>query len=387
VGDTEEKLSSVVYSMANPVLVVDEAGRFVMLNAAAGELFRLSNVFEVGQPVAGKLGNPELEELLTGGDDTSADVAVEPPDAEPRVFRATVRNVRSSRGRVLGRLLALDDVTADRESEQLKADFVAVIGHELRTPLTIMKGYIHTLARRGSELDEEKRFRAHEALMTNVSRLERLIEDLLFVSAIERRRVRLDLEPCDLCALADTHAGERVSVRHPRRAVEANADRAKVDQVLRHLIDNALKYSEGPTAIEVAERADGMVEMAVSDSGPGIFSGDIPRVFDRFRQIDGTTTRAHGGVGIGLYLCKRLVEVMGGRIWCESRLGVGTRFAFSIPKDGPVEAAALPPKPGPEVATPVAPSSGSSGEEEAEVAPQPAPDHLALSRGSGADVD
>jgi two-component system phosphate regulon sensor histidine kinase PhoR len=337
VGEREEQLASVVHSMASPVLVVDEAGRFAMLNSAASELFRLSHAFELGQPVAGKLHNPVLESLLTGDMDVTTEVVVDAGDDGARAFRATVRRVRSNGGRVLGRLLVLDDVTADREAEQLKADFVAVIGHELRTPLTVMKGYIHTLARRGAQMDEEKRKRAYDALVSNAARLERLIEDLLFVSAIERRRVALDLESCEVGSLLATEADERVTVRHPRRNVEAAVDRGRLEQVLHHLLDNARKYSEGPIVLELADRGE-EIEISVSDQGPGIYSGDIPLIFERFRQIDGSGTRAHGGLGIGLYLCRRLVEALGGRIWCESRLGVGSRFAFTLPKDGPPEA-------------------------------------------------
>jgi len=338
VGEREEQLASVVHSMASPVLVVDEAGRFAMLNSAASELFRLSHAFELGQPVAGKLHNPVLESLLTGDVDVTTEVVVDAGEDEARAFRATVRRVRSAGGRVLGRLLVLDDVTADREAEQLKADFVAVIGHELRTPLTVMKGYIHTLARRGAQMDDEKRQRAYDALVTNASRLERLIEDLLFVSAIERRRVALDLESCEVGGLLDDQADDRVSVRHPRRKVEAAVDRGRLEQVIHHLLDNARKYSDGPIVLELVDRGE-EIEISVSDQGPGIYSGDIPMIFERFRQIDGTGTRAHGGLGIGLYLCRRLVEAQGGRIWCESRLGVGSRFALTLPKDGPADAA------------------------------------------------
>jgi signal transduction histidine kinase len=101
--------------------------------------------------------------------------------------------------------------------------------------------------------------------------------------------------------------------------------------VLHHLVDNALKYSDGEVTVEIKDQGDDL-EVAVVDHGPGIFSGDVPRLFERFHQLDGASTRAHGGTGIGLYVCRRLVEAHGGHIWCESRLGVGSRFAFTIPR-------------------------------------------------------
>jgi signal transduction histidine kinase len=111
-------------------------------------------------------------------------------------------------------------------------------------------------------------------------------------------------------------------------------DRAKVDQILHHLVENALKYSQDDVRIDVANRGDD-VQVAVVDRGPGIYSGDLPRLFERFWQLDGSSTRSHGGTGLGLYICRRLVEAHGGRIWCESRLGVGSSFAFTLPRHQP----------------------------------------------------
>jgi signal transduction histidine kinase len=333
VGDHEEQLTSIVHSMPNPVVVVDESARFVEVNGAAGELFRMASNFEAGQPAAGRLGNELLEAMLAeGADEGAAEVVL--GVEEQRVYRATVRRVRSASGRTLGRVLVLDDLTGERQVDALKADFVAVIGHELRTPLTVMKGYLHTLTKRWATLADDKRETALGALQSNVGRLERLIEDLLFVSAIEQRRCRIELELHDLGALLAEQAAdhERVVVRRPRRPVELELDATKVNQVVHHLLDNAVKHSEAEVVVDLVDKGD-VVEVSVTDTGPGIYSGDIPHLFERFRQLDGTTTRAHGGVGVGLYLCKRIVEALGGRIWCESRLGVGSRFAFTLPKD------------------------------------------------------
>lgn len=335
ISDREEQLSSVVHSMPDPAVVVDEAGCFLMVNGPASELFHLAGTFEIGQPVAGRLGNSLLETMLGGQDhrDGQLEVALGTP---AHVYHAAIRQVHGSDGRILGRVMVLDDVTSEREAAQIKADLVAVIGHELRTPLTVMKGYIRTLLRRGMEIDDKAREVALNALDTNSARLERLIEDLLLMSAIETSRPTLHLEPADLGEVVAARASGRVQVRKPRREVTVLVDRPKLEQVLNHLLDNALKYSEGSVVLEVVDRGE-EVEISVTDSGPGVFSGDIPLLFERFQQLDGSSTRAHGGTGIGLYICKRLVETLGGRIWCESRLGLGSRFAFTVPKDRPVD--------------------------------------------------
>jgi signal transduction histidine kinase len=164
----------------------------------------------------------------------------------------------------------------------------------------------------------------------NADRLIHLIEDLLFVSSVESSPA-LHFEDVDLGELVDGYRSERVGVRRPRRDLRLPIDRAKVDQILHHLVENALKYSEGDVRIDVADRGED-IHVSVVDHGPGIYSGDVPRLFERFSQLDGSSTRSHGGTGLGLYISRRLVEAHGGRIWCESRLGVGSSFTFTLPR-------------------------------------------------------
>ena len=328
VGDQEHRLASVAHSVGQPMVMVDEQGHLVEANGAAAQTFHLAGGFERGQPVEGRLGHPTLERMLTSGRETSAEVVV--GTGEARVYRATVRRMRGADGRVTGRVLVLDDVTAARQTDALKADFVAVIGHELRTPITVMKGYLKGLVRRYDSMSDERRAQAINAVDANVTRLERLIEDLLFVSAIEERSACLDLQTVDLCDLLRAESTERVVVEVPDHPVEAEADEARLAQVVRHLLDNALQHSTAEVVVKVVALGP-KVEVSVEDSGPGIFSGDLPHLFERFHQLDGSSTRPHAGLGIGLYICRRIVEAMGGRIWCESRLGIGSRFVFSLP--------------------------------------------------------
>jgi signal transduction histidine kinase len=110
--------------------------------------------------------------------------------------------------------------------------------------------------------------------------------------------------------------------------LEARTDRRLLERVLDPLLDNALRYSDGPVTVEIADRGE-TFEIAVVDAGPGIFSGDIPGLFERYHPLDGSPVRR--GSGISLYTCRRLVELMGGRLWCDSRLGIGSRFALRLP--------------------------------------------------------
>jgi signal transduction histidine kinase len=235
----------------------------------------------------------------------------------------------------------MDDVTSERENAQRQRDFVAMVGHELRTPLTIVKGFARTLMRRiGSASAEE----AKEALATidsKAGQLERLIEDLLYVSKIEAREASLRVEQVDVTALVNNVTSD-VLRHHEGREVMLDVghsfvwpcDETKIALVLRHLIENALKYSEGPEPVTIKVTGDDDDEMRVDvmDHGDGIVSSDIPHIFERFKQLDSSSTRRHGGTGVGLYLCAQLVRVHGGTITVDSTWGKGSTFTFTIPK-------------------------------------------------------
>ena len=329
--DGDNRLTAVAHTVVEPVVLVDDDNRLLLVNGAAAELFHLPGMYIRGERVQGKLGDETLETLLCGDDEGQVEVMLGTTD--PHIYLASVRRIVAPTGALLGKVLVLRDITVQHETARIKDDFVAVIGHELRTPLTIVKGYVHMLGRKGPGAIEPKAWEnALGALQSNTVRLERLIEDLLFVSSVESSAT-VDLAPTDIGAVVDGKAGGRVVVKRPSDSLVVPVDPAKLDQVLHHLLDNALKYAEGEVLLEVVDKGS-EVEVAVEDHGPGIFSGDLPHLFERFRQLDGSATRTHGGTGLGLYICRRLVELLGGRIWVESRLGVGSRFAFTLPKEG-----------------------------------------------------
>jgi signal transduction histidine kinase len=296
----------------------------VSVNAPACELFGLSPL-ESGQVVRGRLGHAAVENALLGVSDVApAEVSIVDRDGRERVFRLAVAQAAGSR------VVVLEDMTSRSEIERLKADLGAVIGHELRTPVTIVKSAVRTLIRRGAGMDDGARTTLLDATARNLERLERLVEDLLFVAEVDDRPTALRVEQIDLGGLLDALAGERVRVERPPGRIMVPGDAGKLTHALRHLLDNALKHSEEEVVVELHELPDD-VEVAVIDRGRGIFTGDVPNLFRRFHQLDGSSTRATGGSGLGLYVARRVVEAHGGRIWCQSRLGQGSRFAFILP--------------------------------------------------------
>jgi signal transduction histidine kinase len=328
------QLSTVIHSLADPALAVDAAGRFSVLNAAAAELFALSDSFEIGRPARGRLGHPGLEGLLLGdGTDSfgeGSDVTLGRPT--PRRFVATTRSLGAG-----GRILFLRSATAAAPAARETDALAAALGRALRDPLatiTVLASADPTGRGLSTGGDWDV---ARKGILAEAARLEAVADQLALLSpnGAGRPAVTVRAEPCDVVAVAAmvmaahraAAPGRDLTLAGPAR-LPAVTDRRLLERVLDPLVDNALRYSDAPVTVEIADRGE-TFEVAVIDSGPGIFSGDIPGLFERYHPLDGSPVRQ--GAGIGLYTCRRLVELMGGRIWCDSRLGVGSRFAVRVP--------------------------------------------------------
>ncbi|MDQ3962897.1 MAG: GAF domain-containing protein [Actinomycetota bacterium] len=332
----ETELTSIIHGVPNPIILVDAQRKLVAVNPAAEQLFGVSSVFTAGVAVGGALGSEEVEGLLTGDGNLQGEVMVGSP---PRTYKVRVNDVRVP-GAPFGRVLIMDDITSEREVVQTQRDFVAMIGHELRTPLTIIKGFAKMLLKRADKATIEESREALSTIDRKAAQLERLIEDLLYVSRIETREASLRVEPVDISALINVVA-EDVIQSHPDREIQLDVasdlswpcDETKVGLVLRHLVENALKYSEAPSPVQVRAKDEGdELRVDVVDRGLGMVSSDLPHIFDRFRQVDGSSTREHGGTGVGLYLCAQLIRVHEGRIWADSTWGKGSTFSFALPR-------------------------------------------------------
>jgi len=339
VAGREEELTTIITSMDLPIIMIDEDDRFRSINPAAALMFRLSPEFELGQPAAGKLPE-EIEDLLLGtGEGVDAEIAV-PIGSEERILHVTAATAATGRGPG-GRVLVCTDVSSQRELERRKADFLAVIGHELRTPLTNIKGFASTLANHGARLRQEMRDDAAQSILQNSNRLERLVEDLLYVSRVENHRPPLHLAWDDIVAVAADvvtasarrNEGRSILIEGPGNDLPIYTDRVKVEQILTHLIENAVKYSADGTDVRVRIVPDEhTVRVDVIDAGVGIYSGDLERIFEPFTQVDSTSTREAGGTGIGLYVCRTLADALGGRVGVDSVLAKGSTFSLTLPR-------------------------------------------------------
>jgi two-component system phosphate regulon sensor histidine kinase PhoR len=239
-------------------------------------------------------------------------------------------------------VMVLHDVTALRQLERVRTEFVANVSHELRTPLTAIQGYLETLLSGALEEPENAR-RFLEIVLRHSERLGRLLNDLTDLSNIElgkvtlrREAVKLDEVVASVLAIIGPRA-ERSRVRlgtdTPADLPAVSADRDRLSQILINLVDNAVKYTPEGGSVTVTTRvvADGMVEIAVADTGIGIPPADLPRITERFYRVDKARSRELGGTGLGLAIVKHLVMAHGGELQIQSVQGQGSTVRFTLP--------------------------------------------------------
>jgi signal transduction histidine kinase len=225
-----------------------------------------------------------------------------------------------------------------REFDRLKDEFIAIVSHELRTPLTSVYGAAMTLEKH--DLDAERQQALLEIISTEAARLSRLLDDILWVSRLDSGRARpfiTRVEPLPLAAdvvdATRTHLphGLSLELNHDSAPPEVAADPDKLRQVLVNLVENAVKYSQEGTIEVRLDRHDGMVRFSVRDEGPGIPPNQLERIFEKFYRLDPNMTQGVGGTGLGLYICRELIDSMQGEIWVESVPGEGSTFRFELP--------------------------------------------------------
>lgn len=231
-------------------------------------------------------------------------------------------------------------VEALREVDRLKSELLSTVSHELRTPLASIKGYATSLLRDDVEWDDETRREFLQIIDEESDRLSSLIDDLLQMSEIEAGVLRVNKQPVRISKLAQRvvkkvrpqSRDHNVNVNFSSDVPETMGDPRRIEQVVHNLIMNAIKYSDVGTTVNVrVDRRGRDVLVSVKDQGIGIPREHIDHVFERFYRVDGALARKTGGSGLGLPICRGLVEAHGGRIWVESAMEQGSTFYFTIP--------------------------------------------------------
>ena len=254
------------------------------------------------------------------------------PETDPPEFITVARDITERK----------EAEEALREVDRLKAEFVANTSHELRTPLQGIMGSTKLMLA-GKVTDPETQREFLTIIEKQSERLTELINDLLDVSRMESGRFNIEKEPMSLVDVVhdavmelDNLAAERaIEIREdvPAQLPEVEADPKRMKQVVINLLSNAIKFSDEGGRITVSARAKAEeVLIRIADQGSGVPEEAIPHLFQRFYQVDGSSTRSSGGSGLGLYISGQIVEAHGGHIWAESRLGEGSTFSFTAPR-------------------------------------------------------
>ncbi|NPV60788.1 MAG: HAMP domain-containing protein [Actinobacteria bacterium] len=269
----------------------------------------------------------------------------------PREARETVRAMADEAGIALENALLYLEVQAHvaelekanlelRGLDEMKSNFISSVTHELKQPLALIGGYAQTIYRYYDSLTYEEEMQCLRVIIDRTRFLASLVEDLLDISLLETGRFTLQLEEVDLEALARkavdenvvTVSGQPAEVRFEPGFPTLRADAKRMQQVLTNLLSNAVKFTGGKGRIGVVGTVlEDKVRVRVEDEGEGIDPAHLERIFDRFFQADAGPSRPYTGVGLGLFICRQLVEAHGGRIWAENRPEGGAAFTFELP--------------------------------------------------------
>lgn len=344
VTSQRNELDGILSSMSEAVFLLDGALQVRRMNTAARRLFGKSAEPVAGRPLLEICRNTDLqsfaERTLESGGPLEESLTVY--GTPPVHLQAHGTVLAGESGPNEGVLLVLADVSRLVRLEGVRRDFVANVSHELRTPVTSIMGFIETL-REGAADDPGTRERFLSIIGRHAERLQAIMDDLLTLARLEQGgREAVRMEPCrvealvhevlELCGPAAEAKEISIVTSVPDEPLEVRANAVLLEQAVMNLVDNAIKYSEPGTAVEVSVKpADGTLEIAVRDRGCGIPARDLPRIFERFYRVDKARSRTLGGTGLGLAIVKHIALVHRGEATVESVLGEGSTFTIRLP--------------------------------------------------------
>lgn len=326
----QEARRMVIEPIGFPLLILDDQ-RIIVANGAARAAL---GEHIIGQDARIALRHPDAMRLLEMDDGQS--VSIRGFKGGRSLWQLTRRRIDQRRW-----LLELLDRTAEADVGRAHTDFVANASHELRTPLSAIIGYVETLIDSGDAVDKATAAKFHQTVLREARRMQTLVSDLMSLSQAEAEKHDVPTEEIDMGRLVERVVGEAVAIAGKERVVTAvpeapmllRGDRAQLEQLVRNLVDNALKYGDvnQPVSVTLAARPDRKALLTVADHGPGIAAEHLPHLTRRFYRTDPGRSRAAGGTGLGLAIVKHIVERHRGALEIRSTIGTGTTVTVSFP--------------------------------------------------------
>lgn len=350
-GEEKDRLDAIIEHSADGVLILDADCRVETINRKLAEITGWTPEAAAGRPCHDVIGLRNVqgvniceescplqslsheESLLAEGDIVRA-------DGHKTSVSITYSPLYDQEGELAHIVGSVHDVSRFREAQEMKEMFISVISHELKTPVALIKGYANTLRREDAKWDADTVQESLTVIEEESDRLDRLINDLLQASRIQAGTLKLELGDVFVPKLA-AKTVERFRVQAAKHEIRLDfpadfppmlADEERLQQVFSNLLSNAIKYSPDGGIVTVGGKVQGDVaEFWVSDQGIGISAEDRKRLFQPFYRVDSGLGRRTQGVGLGLYLCRAIVEAHGGRIWVESSPHSGSTLRFTLP--------------------------------------------------------
>ena len=344
--EEEKKMTAIVNSIAEGLILVDPNNRILHINPAAERLLDLSQD-SIDKDITELIHNDELiqiEQTPSKNENTNfvSEITLIHHDKK-LVLRTIASPFLDENGQTLGTVYLFDDITREKEIDQMKSDFISLVSHELRTPLTSIIGFVSFILDGKAGAINDRQRNSLTRVQRQSKRLAALINDLLDISRIESGRIQMEQAPISILDIVTQRIEEirpqadeksiQLDMTAPESVPQIFGDEARMGQVFTNLIGNAIKFTPNNGEVSVKVEADGnLLHVEVIDTGPGIPPEERQKIFDKFYQLSDISTRQQGGSGLGLSISKSIVEAHGGKLWIDDgNQGKGSNFQFVLP--------------------------------------------------------
>ncbi len=337
------ELNVILSSMVEGVLVIGRDEKIQYISPNVSEMFDFRSKAVTAKPYWEVIPHGQIisaiKEAILSSSAVSREITLF--QQEDVYFNLQISPVTSDR-KMMGAVVVFHDISELKKLLKMRSEFVANVSHELKTPLTSIKGYVETLSEPGALEDRVTAQKFLKVIRKQTLRLESLVKDLLTLSAIESKEVSMDLQSCEMAAIIHSTlnilrnpieaAKHKMVVNIPGNLPKVFVDRHRVEQVMVNLLDNAIKFTPaGGTIVIAASEQKPYIKVEVKDSGIGITSDHLPRLFERFYRVDKSRSTDLGGTGLGLAIVKHIVLAHQGKVDVQSKPGVGTTFSVYLP--------------------------------------------------------